>query len=343
MAYSSTSFPKKWKSKDTTVVRVPKALAEDLLNIAHILDGTETYRIQESPNQITFDLLPVKQITSSFDKPINVASVPQRSPFRYPGGKTWLVPYIRQWLRSRPAKPSRLVEPFAGGAIVSLTAAIERLVNEACFSELDGSVAAVWRVVLSDQAEWLANRIKNFVFTEDSVHKIIHEAPLKERDLAFQTILRNRVQRGGILAPGAGLIKTGEGGKGLGSRWYPETIANRIREIAKHQNELIFTAEDGFNLLAKYRSDSDTVFYIDPPYTKAAKRLYTTWKMDHEALFYHLSLCKGDFLMSYDNDTEVANLADKFGFQYRAISMKSSHHAKMTELLISRDLSWIEF
>ena len=24
---------------------------------------------------------------------VNVASVPQRSPFRYPGGKTWLIPF----------------------------------------------------------------------------------------------------------------------------------------------------------------------------------------------------------------------------------------------------------
>lgn len=31
---------------------------------------------------------------------VNVASVPQRSPFRYPGGKTWLVPYVRLWLSS---------------------------------------------------------------------------------------------------------------------------------------------------------------------------------------------------------------------------------------------------
>ena len=30
---------------------------------------------------------------------VNVASVPQRSPFRYPGGKTWLVPVVRQWLK----------------------------------------------------------------------------------------------------------------------------------------------------------------------------------------------------------------------------------------------------
>lgn len=31
----------------------------------------------------------------SLDKVINVATVPLRSPFRYPGGKTWLVPRIR--------------------------------------------------------------------------------------------------------------------------------------------------------------------------------------------------------------------------------------------------------
>jgi len=44
------------------------------------------------------------------------------------------------------------------------------------------------------------------------------------RDLAFQTILRNRVNRGGILVDGAGRVKHGENGKGLTSRWYPETL-----------------------------------------------------------------------------------------------------------------------
>ena len=52
---------------------------------------------------------------------VNVASVPQRSPFRYPGGKTWLVPTIRKWLKSLSLKPSLFVEPFVGGGIVSLT------------------------------------------------------------------------------------------------------------------------------------------------------------------------------------------------------------------------------
>jgi hypothetical protein len=31
-------------------------------------------------------------------KVVNVSTVPHRSPFRYPGGKTWLVPRVRDWL-----------------------------------------------------------------------------------------------------------------------------------------------------------------------------------------------------------------------------------------------------
>ena len=54
----------------------------------------------------------------SLEHVVNVASVPQRSPFRYPGGKTWLVPCVRQWLQSLEKRPTVLVEPFAGGAII---------------------------------------------------------------------------------------------------------------------------------------------------------------------------------------------------------------------------------
>src|SRR5579864_7056631 len=95
-------------------------------------------------------------------KVVNVASVPQRSPFRYPGGKTWFVPYLRDWLQSKSKLPARFIEPFAGGGIVSLTVAFERLAKHVVFAELDAGVAAVWRVVLNGQAEWLASEILGF-------------------------------------------------------------------------------------------------------------------------------------------------------------------------------------
>ena len=52
-------------------------------------------------------------------KPTNVAQVRQLSPFRYPGGKTWLVPEVRKWLMTSKRQPSVFVEPFAGGAMSS--------------------------------------------------------------------------------------------------------------------------------------------------------------------------------------------------------------------------------
>jgi hypothetical protein len=46
------------------------------------------------------------------EKIVNVASVPHRSPFRYPGGKTWLVPRVRRWLLSPPKRPNEFIELF---------------------------------------------------------------------------------------------------------------------------------------------------------------------------------------------------------------------------------------
>ncbi len=80
---------------------------------------------------------------------VNVATVPMRSPFRYPGGKTWLVPYARQWLRSLAHRPSELIEPFAGGGIIALTAVFDGIVDRATLVELDEDVASVWETVLN--------------------------------------------------------------------------------------------------------------------------------------------------------------------------------------------------
>ena len=147
MARSSTTFPRKWNARETTVIRVPERVADDLLRIARRLDESKSYALREDTNSLVLEVVPTKRVSYSSKKPVNVSSVPQRSPFRYPGGKTWLVPYIRDWLRSKKTRPSRLIEPFAGGGIVSLTSAFEGLARHVVFAELDSAVASVWRVV----------------------------------------------------------------------------------------------------------------------------------------------------------------------------------------------------
>ena len=98
-------------------------------------------------------------------KPVNVSAVVHRSPFRYPGGKTWLVPYIRKWLESIVPGPQELAEPFAGGAIVSISALFEGLVKRIILVEKDADVAAVWDVIIHGDGSRLAERILNFELT----------------------------------------------------------------------------------------------------------------------------------------------------------------------------------
>jgi DNA adenine methylase len=129
-------------------------------------------------------------------KPVNVASVPQRSPFRYPGGKTWFVPTFRHWMAQIYPKPSILVEPFAGGGIISLTALFENLVERVVMVELDDEIGAVWQSVVNGDGEWLANRILAFHLTQDALKQEITKPSKTQREKAFQTILKNRTFHG---------------------------------------------------------------------------------------------------------------------------------------------------
>lgn len=274
-------------------------------------------------------------------KVINVASIPQRSPFRYPGGKTWLIPYVRQWLNSCDSQGKELIEPFAGGGIVSLTAVAEKRVRQALMVELDEDIAAVWQTILSEDAQWLAEKILSFSVTKSNVESLLAKTPSRLREKAFAVLLRNRVSHGGILANGAGLLKHGENGKGLLSRWYPETLRTRILDIQKYKSSLKFACADGLQTLRDNARRSDVLFFIDPPYTVAGRRLYRYSDIDHTELFRIAATLRGSFLITYDNADQIRELASASGFQVAQIPMKGTHHAEKTELVVSRDLSWL--
>ncbi len=273
---------------------------------------------------------------------VNVATVPQLSPFRYPGGKTWLVPTVRKWLAAQPVKPRRLVEPFAGGAIVGLTAVFEDLVDEAVLVELDDDVAAVWETILSDDGPELARRIGDFEITHDNVDRVLAAEPASRTDQAFQTLLKNRVHYGGIIAPGASKVKNGENGRGLRSRWYPDTLRNRILAIHGRRNRISFIQGDGIEWSRRYGQSARHVLFVDPPYTVAGGRLYMHSEVAHETLFHVLSNVAADFLLTYDEAEGIRVLATKFRFQIDKVLMKTTKHAKMYELMIARDLRWLQ-
>ena len=269
---------------------------------------------------------------------VNVAKVQQLSPLRYPGGKTWLVPEIRRWLRGLSGRPKVFVEPFAGGAIAALTAVMLGHVDRAVIAELDADVAALWQCILND-SDWLSDRIRKFEPSRENVISVLEGKSTNHRDLAFQTLVRNRTQRGGIMASGAGLMNNGEKGKGVASRWYPDTLVTRISRIHNFREQIEFVEGDGFGLISDYRQNPEAAFFVDPPYTastkRAGKRLYRHNAVDHNALFDLMVAVEGQFLMTYDEDNQIVSMAQNRGFIIDRVAMKNTHHNQMTELLIT--------
>lgn len=270
---------------------------------------------------------------------INVASVPQRSPFRYPGGKTWLVPTARKWF-AQARQGSHLIEPFAGGGIISLTAAAERYFGNVTMIELDAEMAAAWQTILSDDCNWLTCQIAAFKVTAENIKEVLAHSSDGVKEMAFSTIVRNRTNHGGILAKGSGLIKTGENGKGLGSRWYPATLIKRIQEVNKMRERITFIHGDAFDYMERLADNEDTFFFIDPPYTKAGRRLYNHFEVDHRHIFEIAARMKGHFLLTYDDTPEVRSWAEEFHLPYITIPMQTTHLVTKEELLISDNFEW---
>ena len=284
---------------------------------------------------------PLEQIAVSPIPAVNVATVPQRSPLRYPGGKTWLVPHVRAWLSGISPKPEVLVEPFAGGAIVSLTAIMEGLAERCVMSEIDPDVAAFWNAALWHSDE-LIDRVRTFVPTRENVAQLDFMASGSVVERGFRTLVLNRTRRGGILANGASLARAGEAGKGVASRWYPDTISRRLKAISDYTDRIEFRETDGLEILQKRTctSDSRTVVFVDPPYTAAGKgagkRLYNHNQLDHRELFTRLAQTEADFLMTYDQSHEIIDLIRSYCFQVKRVNMKNTHHDQIWELLITR-------
>lgn len=271
----------------------------------------------------------------------NVASVGQHSPLRYPGGKTWLIPHIRVWLHRIGPRPDLLIEPFCGGSIVSLSAVIEGWVEHCCMSELDRDVAAFWHAVLR-HGPALAEKVLRFDVSRDAVNALVRQQPSDVVEHGFRTLVLNRTRRGGILAPGAALMRVGENGKGVSSRWYPDTIARRLNAISAQAERIGFFEGDGMTLLKAVLGASrrEVAVFADPPYTaggkRAGRRLYAHHEIDHGRLFALLDDSSAQFLMTYDASPEIVCLIRKHEFHAVQVVMKNGHHNRIPELVITR-------
>lgn len=258
------------------------------------------------------------------------------SPLRYPGSKRRLVSYVAEVLRLNSLRPKLFVEPFAGGASVSLQLLNDGLVGSVALGEKDPLLASFWKVVFSD-CESLIHEIGSLDITIDNWRRFRHARLRTLSSRALACLFLNRTSYSGILKRDAGPI----GGFGQKSpykidcRFPKATIIRRLRQAANLRNEVLFVnCGDWRSTLQKAIASgyetSEIFAYLDPPFFRTGNRLYehAFRPEDHSELCRYLSTAQIPWLLSYDPAEPIVKMYSENGITPKRISLLYSARPK---------------
>lgn len=233
------------------------------------------------------------------------------SPLRYPGGKAKLATFVGQLIAAQRPRPSRYVEPFAGGGGVGLRLLFEERVDEIVLNDLNPGIAAFWRALFDDPAGMI-ELIQERPVTVDEWRRqrATYEAQdASDLELGFATLFLNRTNRSGILKarPIGGFDQTGNWK--IDARYNRDALADRVRLLSRYATRVTITELDGVLLVESTLADRHTFVYADPPYLVQGDRLYLDQmtSADHQRLANILRAAPSRWLLTYDADERITS------------------------------------
>lgn len=241
------------------------------------------------------------------------------SPLRYPGGKRKLVDHIATKIVDAVERPLLFIEPFAGGAAVSLNMLVQDWADHVVLADLDPLVGNFWRVVFGPQRQF--DELRRWTETSAVTLKDWYEVKAMlcatPVEYAFKCLYLNRTSFSGVLNQRAGPI----GGHAQASeytvdcRFNKDRIFSGLDRLRDHRKRVVYAGVKDYRQIAKLKRvrdlmvrDQSVVWYLDPPFFRKAEYLYNKW-FDHSK---HLALKNwiendlvGHWLLSYDNVPEA--------------------------------------
>lgn len=213
------------------------------------------------------------------------------SVFQYPGGKSYLAP----WIIEHMADHYCYVELFAGSAAVLVNK--PRSGNEV-INDRDGDIIQFFKV-LRDRDDELVEWLTDVPYARD-VHQewatefyngVRPEDPIERAGRFFY--LRNSQY--------AAKYRTKSGFASAAVRNKAGRFANnreKLREFKERFDRVQIENLDYAEVVDRFDSD-ETLFYADPPYVSEGDDLYTHGEFDHGRFVETVAGIEGEFLISY--------------------------------------------
>jgi len=266
-----------------------------------------------------------------------------RSILRYPGSKARLAGFIAKTILLNGFHRPIFVEPFCGGASISIALLESNIVREVVINDIDPMVSSLWECVFSiNDAKWLAESIMQVPLTLKYWQHQKSLNPTNLRELALKCLYLNRTSFSGILHSSAGPI----GGRAqekwdIGCRFNRKKLSARILELSHLSNRVRTITQNSWrDICEKWRDKEDVFFYLDPPFYNKANRLYRFVFNDaeHQSLCNYLKTLECPWVLSYDNAKEIRGLYDDKKLRARIIDNTYSAHPIGGNSFIGREV-----
>lgn len=260
-----------------------------------------------------------QNLTEFNENIIDLSSYPKRyvgdatSPFRYPGGKGFLTPYLSEQIKSRcDHNIVSFAEPFCGGAGSALNLLSDGCVEKLYLNDADFRIFSAWKAMLHETDRFidqLHSTTPSIESWEQCLQKL-YERPKSEYsfDVGFSAFFINRTSRSGVVLGSGPIGGYNQDGKWkIDARFNKETLRRKIENLGSMRDRISLSCLDGLDFCQSLERGGvldETFLFIDPPYVQAGGRLYFDG-MDlakHDALAkWLLSGRAPHWLLTYDD------------------------------------------
>lgn len=205
------------------------------------------------------------------------------SPFRYPGGKGFLTPFLAEELAQRfPTIKPHFAEPYCGGAGAATNLLVDGKVDFLFLNDADVRIYSAWYAIVNETDRFVDAIYENSATIQnwERFLRILHDVEGEEYnfDVGFAAFFINRTSRSGVLL-GSGPIGgyNQDGNWKIDARYYKDSLARRVKRLGEYRSAIEVSRMDGLEFCRSLKNRcilDHTFLFIDPPYVKAGSRLY---------------------------------------------------------------------
>lgn len=253
-----------------------------------------------------------------------------------------MVPLVADIFSRHGTAVELLVEPFAGGAGVSIALLESGLAKKIALADKDIYVSSFWRVVFSDQAKKLVRLIEDCDVSLSAWDEIKRSNAQDDLNRAFRCLYLNRTSFSGILHSEAGPIggRSQSGSYKIGCRFNKKALIRRIMELSDLRSRVLFVRTQSYRKTISdikkmkiSRKGDGLYWYFDPPFFEKANKLYREFFDENDHLAFKESILSeslpGQWVLSYDD----VKIARDFYSQYSGFSrVNLSYNARIDSL-----------